>query len=329
MLRKGIAIAILSLIVSSTDVPNMKKLADSSQREGWAFLAYASFCNRTYYVHSGKIDVIYPKTDVIKELGLHWCSDVLHQAQPAPSSDGNYVAYVRRLSASNKDEAISIYNLADNTIQDLVRVDMSVYELGWSPNGKEIAFIAAYNNDRYSIFSLHVVSLDSHQVTALTPLVKLSPSTPICWSPDSKEVLVQEQMGSSARRGAAIGIVIVNRETKTRRRIEYGKHPSWSRNGELIAFLDEDGRTCYVINPDGTSRQVLFSYKESMLLPSGYELIGPLVWSPDMRYLIYHRTDGRIGDQRRIYMFDLKSKKSEEIFSGGRLEIMSWASARK
>lgn len=325
MLRKGIAIAILSLIVSSTDVPNMKKLADSSQREGWAFLAYASFCNRTYYVHSGKIDVIYPKTDVIKELGLHWCSDVLHQAQPSLSSDGNYVAYVRRLNASNTNEAISVNNLRDNTVQDLAQLPMSVYRLAWSPNGKEIAFVAQYNNTTGSTFS--VINLEDRQVSPIVREASLGIS--FSWSPNGKEIACQQELISSSRRDASWSLLIVNRETKNTKRIEFGRDPSWSPNGELIAYLDERGKNCYTIKPDGTDRRVLFSYRESNLFPSGYELIGPLVWSPDMRYLIYHRTDGSIGDQRKIYLFDLKSKKSEEIFSGGRLEIMSWASARK
>ena len=56
----------------------------------------------------------------------------------------------------------------------------------------------------------------------------------------------------------------------------------------------------------------------------GDRLTGPLVWSPDKHYLIYHTEDGRIGDQRKIYLFDLNTKKSEEIFSGGRLEIINW-----
>lgn len=160
-------------------------------------------------------------------------------------------------------------------------------------------------------------------------MVRLDPNTSISWSPNGKEIVVQEQLDVSSKEAHSYAVVVVNRETKARRVAEYGRDPSWSPDGELIAYVDEDGENCHTIKPDGTNKQRLFSYKESPFFARGYRLTGPLVWSPDMRYLIYHREDGSTGDKRKIYLFDLKSKKQDEIFSGSRLEIMTWAIAER
>ena len=111
-------------------------------------------------------------------------------------------------------------------------------------------------------------------------------------------------------------------ETKQNRRVDFGRDPSWSPDGQRIAYLDISGENCYTIRRDGASKVKLFS--GARVISFGRELAGPLVWSPDMRFLVFHEMAGLIGDQRRIYVLNLRTGKKSEVFSGGRLELVDW-----
>jgi Tol biopolymer transport system component len=139
------------------------------------------------------------------------------------------------------------------------------------------------------------------------------------WSPDGKEFVVADAPDSDGDTNGA-GLFVINRATKVRRKIGDGACPSWSPDGRLIAFLDGEKEECYTTTPDGSRRQKLFSYKPPLF--SGYRLMPPLVWSPDMRYLIFHREDGTKSDQRKTFLFDLHTKKKSEILSGGPFHIV-------
>jgi Tol biopolymer transport system component len=322
MSRKAMCVSFLSLTIAVGSGPNIKRMSDLSRKEGWVFLVYSGFHNKTYFVNSGQVDVIYPRTDVARELGLPWSRDLDHSADPSLSPDGNFVAYVRRRSAAEHNEAITIHNVRDNTARDLIVSTKDISRVYWSPTGKEVAFVAY--PDRFTL-RLYTVDIHTSQVTELNPGHQ---TVSMSWSPDGKQFVAAEAPISLSKEQSQGGLFIVNRETKSRTRLGDGAMPSWSPNGELIAYLDADKEDCYTIKPDGTSKQKLLSYRPR--ISSDYRLMGPLIWSPDgQRYLIYHREDGEKGDQRRIYLFDLKNGKKQEIFSDGPLEVVGWGIARR
>jgi Tol biopolymer transport system component len=307
-------ISIFSLMLIGSSAPQMQKLSDLSQKEGWVFLAYDSDRNKTYFISDGKVNLIYPKTDVIKELGLNQVVELGYTATPALSPDENLIAYIRRFSAATRDQAITIYNLRDNTSQDLITSPKNIYDLYWSPTGKEIAFIAKDDHKNNYASRLYTVDVKSRQISELNPGEN---SASMSWSPDGKEFVV-----SSDR-----GLNIVNRETKSRKNIGDGRQPSWSPNGEFIAYLGdyfkkEERNNWYVIKSDGTNKQILFSHKE--FIPSGQGFIDKLIWSPDMRYVIYHRTAGEQMYNKKTYLLDLKTKKRTEIHGESGLGIVDW-----
>jgi Tol biopolymer transport system component len=327
MQSRTLSAALLALIlVCPSQSQDFRKLSELSKKGGWVFLAYSGFGNKTLYIRDGRVDLIYPKTNVVKELGLLVVSELGHQASPSLSPDGCCVAFVRRFSASVSDEAITTQNLDVGTNNDLTRSANQMYGLAWCPTGKEILFTTRGNYDYSFRPKICAVNVNDHRVSYLTSELSLE-ATSVSWSPNGKEFIVRGRLLDKSRAGSSWGMFIVNRETGKVRRIADGRDPSWSPNGQLIVYLDAEGRNCYTINPDGTNQQKMFSYKP--IIPGGYQLMGPLLWSPDMRYLIYHKTAGRIGDQRTIYILDLKTKQKEEIFSGANLEIVDWGVRRR
>jgi hypothetical protein len=120
--------------------------------------------------------------------------------------------------------------------------------------------------------SLEVLDLKSKLTRDVIPHVEPEPHvTSQCWSPDDAE-LVYEIEGS-------IGIYKTSKNTS--KSLVNGADPTWSPDGDWIAFLDRD--TYYAMRPDGTGRKKLFHQ-------SG--VTSALYWSPDARIVAYVRQLG-------------------------------------
>jgi hypothetical protein len=91
-------------------------------------------------------------------------------------------------------------------------------------------------------------------------------ATSQCWSPDGRFV-VYEGGGS---------VSLYNVASRTSQILAKGKYPTWSSDGQWIAFLDGD--TYYAIKPSGEGKKALFKQKRAF---SG------LWWSPDSRIVAY------------------------------------------
>ncbi len=87
-----------------------------------------------------------------------------------------------------------------------------------------------------------------------------------CWSPDDKQ-LVYESAGE-----VRLYDVGENRS----RGLAQGKHPTWSPDGNRIAFLQDD--RYYATGPSGTEKQLLFK---------NFHPRSGLFWSTDSRFVAY------------------------------------------
>jgi Tol biopolymer transport system component len=175
---------------------------------------------------------------------------------------------------------------------------------------------------------LGVVDLVTGEVTELA---RASSKLPPSWSPDGNKIIFS---GFYRPEGADVGemaiVVVIDRATKRALSLGKGYYPAWSPDGKLIAYLDHnraiDGKQEHLctMKPDGTGKAVLMSAGGWFL--SRQELVGPFVWSPDMRFIAYHAQAGMKGGQRDLFILDLKTKKTKKIYSELDLVLFAWKS---
>ncbi len=302
----------LSLQLIPFDAPYVQKLSELSTKQRVAFLCYGRLRNRTLYIRSGRVEEPTPP-------------DLPGQGSISSlSPDMRYVAFVKPVVGGPYE--IIMVNVEDKSSRELMRWPATIWSLAWSPRGNEIAFIA---DDRFpvGIPTLYTVDLTNAEVTTLSRAYDQSAPS---WSPDGKKIVL-EMFHRVEDGDQVIEIVVIDRETRHTQKLGRGYYPSWSPDGNLIAYLDnrrvldhEQEHIC-TMKPDGTGKTVLVSAPGWFL--SRQELVGPIVWSPDMRYIAYHTVAGPKGGQRNLYVFDSKTKKTEKIYSELDLALVTWKTA--
>jgi len=139
------------------------------------------------------------------------------------------------------------------------------YGICWSYDEKKVAM--SVQNLRGGTMppndNLQVLNLGSRLIESIDARASV---TSQCWSPDDKQLVYV----------ADGGVRVFDIEKKRWRVLAKGKEPTWSADGNWIAFLDDDAY--YAIRPSGDQRRLLFKAKGAL---SG------LWWSPDTRIVAY------------------------------------------
>jgi Tol biopolymer transport system component len=113
---------------------------------------------------------------------------------------------------------------------------------------------------------LELLNLGSGVDQTVAPSVKELTSQ--CWSPDDKKIVYEA--------GDGVRIYEVGSDKSSTLLAPGGKRPTWSPDGNWIAF--RDGNTFYEIRPDGRDKKKILRSRD---------VWSPLWWSPDSRFVAY------------------------------------------
>jgi len=138
-----------------------------------------------------------------------------------------------------------------------------VESLCWSYDKSRLA-VAVHRDSPDA--KLEILNLGSSVDQAVVPSVKELTSQ--CWSSDDKSIVYEA--------GDGVRIYEVGSDKASTLLAPGGKHPTWSPDGNWIAF--REGDTFYEIRPDGRDKKKLLRRRD---------VYSPLWWSPDSRFVAY------------------------------------------
>jgi Tol biopolymer transport system component len=143
----------------------------------------------------------------------------------------------------------------------------------WSPDESKLAVYTFVRNGTKKEGKLLVLDLGSNQAEQIA----IGPAflTPQCWSPDGQTLVygISELGDESILTGK---IVIYSLAEKSTKILGPGAYPTWSADGNWIAFLEGDDY--YIVSPSGHDKKL---FLHTIKPRTG------LLWSPDGRFVAY------------------------------------------
>jgi WD40 repeat protein len=187
-----------------------------------------------------------------------------HRAQGGTvSHDGDQVAFTLKSLSTSPPWTLGVMKTDNSDLREFPSVRNS-WDMCWSYDMSRIAMGTL--NTTNSTLRLTVLNIATESVRELS--ADVGKLTTQCWSPDGKEI-VFESGGK---------VVVQNVEDGERRTLGVGRVPTWSPDGNWIAFLDEHDHSYYVVHPSGEGKKKLFHHRRA---------IAGLYWSPDSRVVAY------------------------------------------
>ena len=139
----------------------------------------------------------------------------------------------------------------------------------------------------------------------------------LSWSPDGQYLAVSQTSSAEKTPGT---IVLIQIGTWGKKDIAIGEDPSWSPNGDWIAYLANWGRTCMIIHPDGTGSKTILDMKGRL---GGWMFYGWIGWSANQDRLLLNE-EQLDGARSEVVMLNLDNGQSTTK-STGREPVLGWA----
>ena len=184
-------------------------------------------------------------------------------SQGIVSRDGTLVAFALLRPTQVPSIALGIMKADNSDLRELLNI-AHPGQMCWSYDMTHLAMGTV--DPTTATFRLTLLEIEGNSARDLA--AHMGRLTTQCWSPDGKEI-VFESDGN---------VIVQNVEGGQPRILGVGKAPTWSPDGNLIAYLDEREHTYYVIHPSGDGKKKLFHSWDGM--PGLY-------WSPDSRIVAY------------------------------------------
>ena len=229
------------------------------------FTSYTDGSYEIYLMNAGSND--------LKNLTNNPANDL----QPSWSPDGKYIVY-----SSDRDGHLEIYVMrADGSEQ--TRLTFSTTGSGnadpaWSPDRKYIIFISNQATTSAEIFIMNSDGSEQRRLSDNNDEERW-----LSWSPESDAIVISANVRASSGIYIPEMIYLMGLDGKIRKQltdIPYTTHPTWSPNGELIAFTSN--LDIYLMNSDGSN--IINLTKSSS--ETGLSNVDP-AWSPDGRFIIF------------------------------------------
>jgi Tol biopolymer transport system component len=225
------------------------------------------------------------------------------RAAPSLSPDGTQVAFVQ--SAAGNQQEIWIFDLRNGHARRLAEYPHAL-SVTWSPSGDALAV-----NTGGKLKILDLSSLQSK------PIAADMSSHVASWSPDGHKITYESASGTGENRDFHVNIIDLT--TGQINKIAEGRYPSWSPHSDRIAYLDVQGRMYLAVPPhDGATTPLI---KRRKKIFGDLILSGPLVWSPDERYVV---ATGYYDGGTTLTLVDLTTSKATPLKEGGDWLLASW-----
>jgi hypothetical protein len=233
------------------------------------------------------------------------------------SNDGARVAYQGDLDKSHELAVFDPTSGRTSVLQSRAE-PFSVF--GWAPGGSELA-ISSLGSDQLEFVRV------SDGAVVRTVRLQTHDSGLLLMSPDLQKAILLQPVGSSNRKDWwRMKMSVVDLTSGSKQYLVDGHDAVWSPQGDKIAYCDALESNCYMMSPSGGKPKHLFGAGSKFVAALFYSpsFRGPLVWSPDQRFLVFHEPAGLKGAENNAYVYDLQHKKKRKIFSGAMVSIEDW-----